>query len=63
MARTAQLLYPSTADFDREHRAEPVSPEPHRLVADIGARLEQQIRDVERREREAEHECHPDQLG
>ena len=34
-------LNPSFSDLRREYRAEPIPPEPYRLVADINATLEQ----------------------
>ncbi len=42
------------ADVGGEHRAEPVPPKPHRLVADVDAALEQQILDVAQRQRVAD---------
>jgi len=38
-------------DLRGAHRAEPVSPEPHRLVADIDTALEQQVLDLAQRQR------------
>ena len=38
-------------DLCGEHRAEPVPPEPYRLVADIDTALEQQVLDLAQRQR------------
>ena len=38
-------------DLRGEHRAEPVPPEPYRLVADIDTALEQQVLDLAQRQR------------
>jgi hypothetical protein len=38
-------------DLCGEHRAEPVPPEPYRLVADINTALEQQVLDLAQRQR------------
>jgi len=55
---------PLTANVGGEQRAEPVPPEPHRLMAGIDAALEQEIFDVPQAEWEAYgHEDHqPDNL-
>ncbi len=37
------------SDLTGEHRSEPMSPEPHRLVADVDATLMQQIFDIPER--------------
>jgi hypothetical protein len=42
----AVFLNPFSSDLGGEHRAEPVPPKPHRLVADIDATFMQQILDV-----------------
>jgi hypothetical protein len=42
----AHVLDPLPADLAGEHRAEPVPPQPHRLMADVDAALEQQVLDV-----------------
>jgi hypothetical protein len=39
MAEIPHRLDPATADLGRENRAEPVPPEPHRLVRDVDAAL------------------------
>ena len=54
-----------SADLGGEHRAEPVPPKPHRLVADVDAALEQQVLDVAQRQRVADvhHHHQPDDLG
>ena len=41
---------PLLADLGGEHRAEPVPPKPHRLLADVDATLEQQVLDVAQRQ-------------
>ena len=46
------------SDLGREHRTEPVPPEPHRLVADIDAPLMEQVLDVTKRQRETDVEHH-----
>ena len=51
MAEPAHVGNALPADVPGEHRAEPVPPEAHRLVADVDATLEQQILDVAQRER------------
>ena len=38
-------------DLRCEHRAEPVPPEPYRLMADIDTALEQQVLDLAQRQR------------
>jgi len=55
---------PLAANVGGEQRAKPVPPEPHRLVAQINAALEQQVRHVPQRQREADvHQDHqPDHL-
>ena len=40
------VLSPLAAELAGEHRAEPVPPQAHRLVADIDATLEQQVLDI-----------------
>jgi hypothetical protein len=40
------MMSTALPDFCGKHRAEPVSPEPHRLVADIDATFKQQIFDL-----------------
>ena len=42
----AVFLNPFSSDLGGEHRAEPVPPKPHRLVANINTALVQQILDV-----------------
>ena len=37
------MMDPTLSNFRSKHRAEPVSPKPHRLVADIDAALEQDV--------------------
>ena len=52
-------------DLRGEHRTEPVPPEPHRLVTDVDAALEQQILDLPQRQRIADvhHHREADYLG
>ena len=51
-------------DLRREHRAEPVPPEPLRLVADIDAPFVQEVLDIAQRQRKANihHDCQADDL-
>ena len=51
-------------DLRGEHRAEPVPPEPYRLVADIDTALEQQVLDPAQRQRvpDIHHNCGADYL-
>ena len=58
------VLNPLAADLAGEHRAEPVPPQTHRLVADIDPALEQQVLDIAQRERVADvhHDHQPDHL-
>ena len=53
------------SDLSGKHRAEPVPPEPHRLVADIDAAFEKKILDLTERQRIADihHHCKADDLG
>lgn len=62
---TAHPAYPLATDIAGKHRAEPVPPEPNRLVAQINTPFEQQILDIPQREWEAHiHEDNqPDHLG
>ena len=46
----AHVLDPLPADLAGEHRAEAVPPEPHGLMADVDAALEQEILDVAQRQ-------------
>lgn len=47
-----------------EHRAKPVPPESHRLVADIDPARERRIFDLAKRKRvsDVHHHCEPDDL-
>ena len=45
------VMNPSFSDLGRKHRAEPVPPEPYRLVADIDAAVEKKILDLAQRKR------------
>ena len=45
------MMNPSPADLGSGHRAEPVPPEPHRLVTDIDAALEQDVFNLAQRQR------------
>ena len=53
------------SDLGGKHRTETVPPEPHRLVADIDATLEQQILDLAQRQRitDVHHHGEADYLG
>jgi len=53
-----QTLRPFPSDLRSEHRTEAAPPEPHCLVADIDATLEQQILDLPQRERIADENHH-----
>ena len=57
-------IRPLLADLGREHRPEPVQPEPHRLVADVDAALEQQVLHVSKRQRvlDVHHHYEPGHL-
>ena len=59
------MINPPLSDLRREHRTEPVPPEPHRLVADVDASLEQNILDLAQRQRitDVHHHYEPDHLG
>jgi hypothetical protein len=50
------------AHLGREHRSEPVTPEPHGLVAHVDAALMQQVLDISKLERkpDVEHHCQAD---
>ena len=63
--RIRTVMFPPIPDIRGEHRAEPVSPETRRLVADVDAALKQQILDLARRKRIAKiHHCREtDDLG
>jgi len=52
--RVAPVLDTPLPDLGSEHRTEPVPPEPHRLMADVDAALEQQILDLTQRKRVAD---------
>jgi glutathione synthase/RimK-type ligase-like ATP-grasp enzyme len=58
-------LHAPLPDLSRKHRTEPVPPEPHRLVADIDATLEQQVLDLAQRKRisDTHHHRQADDLG
>ena len=49
--RIEMTLNPALPDLGREHRAKPVPPKPHRLVADIDPAVEQQVLDLAQRQR------------
>ena len=46
MTKATHVRDTHAANLRNKHRAEPVSPEPHRLVANVDAALEQQILDI-----------------
>ena len=52
------VLHAPLADLRREHRPEPVPPEPNCLVRDIDASLMEEVLDVSQREREADIHHH-----
>jgi hypothetical protein len=54
----AQALGTAIPDLGGEHRAEPLLPEPERLVAHIDATLVQQVFDVPKRKRKRHEEHH-----
>ena len=62
---SAHALDAVPSDLAGEDRAEPVSPEPHRFVADIDAAFVEQVLDVPQRQREADvhHHGQSDDLG
>ncbi len=64
LART-HPLDASLADLGCEHWAEPVPPEPHRLVADVDAPLVQQVLHIAERQRgpDVHHHGQADDLG
>nr|WP_258046756.1 hypothetical protein [Sphingomonas folli] len=43
MTEAAHAAHPLAPYFTPEQRTEPVPPQPHRLVADVDAALEQQV--------------------
>jgi hypothetical protein len=59
------MLNAALSDFSGKDRAESIPPEPHRLVADIDATLEEQILDLPKRQRIADvhHHRETDHLG
>jgi hypothetical protein len=66
-APVAETPHPRTAltpDVGCEQRAEPIPPQPHRLVANVDAALEEQILNVAQRQRKADlhHDQQPDHL-
>ena len=52
-------------DLRHEHRTEPVPPQPHRLMADIDAALEQNVLDLAQRQRipDIHHHRQADDFG
>jgi hypothetical protein len=65
MGELTHLLHPPAADLAGENRAEPVAPQPHRLVADVDAALEQQVLHVAQRQGvpNVHQDDQPDDLG
>jgi|TARA_B110000116_G_scaffold233901_1_gene218094 hypothetical protein len=53
------VINPSFPDLRGEHRAEPVSPEPHRFVADLDTALEQPVLDLVQRQTDTGHTSSP----
>ena len=49
VAKPAHAVHPTPADLAGEEWAEPVPPQPHRLMAKVKAALEQQILDITQR--------------
>ena len=58
-------MNPSLPDLGGKHGAEPVPPEPHRLVADVDAAFEQQVLDLPQLQRipDVHHHRQADDLG
>jgi hypothetical protein len=56
---------PAISDLGGEHRAEPLPPETHSLVADVDAPLMKQVLDVTKRQREPDvhHDSQADNFG
>jgi hypothetical protein len=52
VAACAHSLHPFASDLGGKHRAEPVPPEPHRLVADVDATFVEQVLDIAERQGE-----------
>jgi len=65
LAAAPHPVDPAFPDLGGEHRAEPVTPEPHRLMADLDAVFVQQVFDVAQRQRETDvhHNRQTDDLG
>ena len=63
--RIRTMMNPPLPDLRSEHRAEPVPPETHRLVADIDATFEQHVLNLAQRQRVADvhHHREADDLG
>jgi len=57
--RIPMVINPSFPDLRGEHRAEPVSPEPHRFVADLDTALEQPVLDLVQRQTDTGHTSSP----
>ena len=58
MLASAHPVDPSSPDLGGKHRAEPLPPEPHRLVADLDASLVREILHISKRQREPDVEHH-----
>ena len=58
-------LNPALPDLRREHRTEPIPPQPHRLVANVDAAFEQNVLNLAQRQRVADvhHHREADDLG
>nr|WP_239807239.1 hypothetical protein [Croceicoccus hydrothermalis] len=54
MAKTAHPIYPLAANVGREHRTEPVPPQPDRLMANVDAAFRQEVFHVPQRKRKSD---------
>lgn len=52
-------VHPPAPSLCREHRTEPVPPEPHGLIADLDTTLMREVLDVPRRQREPDVDHYP----
>jgi hypothetical protein len=65
LPKSAHPADPLPANVGGKHRTEPSPPEPHRLMTDVDAALEQQVLNIAQRQRKSNvHQDHqPDYLG